>query len=239
MTDLQPPPDPQPAAPAYIGVPEQARRQGAPWWVWLIVGGAVAVIGVVAAGVWTFLKVSEGYSPDYAGAPVEASDASATTIVSDEASVAYSIGADWVETGDYVDPASLTAGMPEGMSLVGAHYTADPTVAVPEGVLVFEAAPEAGVMGSLDPAITGMVDGMRSSGIVVDDYPTPTDYTTANGLEGITAVFDAELMGTPMTLHVAVLGHGHRTVLVEWMSFNDADGEAGFTAIVESLRIDE
>lgn len=214
-------------------------RKGPPWWVWLIVGGVtISVVMVVVAFVAIKGQIAPSYSAGYTGAPVEASDAVPPAVVSDSATVAYDADPEWVEAADYIDLSKVTASLTQGTALLGMHFTSDPDVKTPQLVMVLEGAPDAVPVGSLDKATTDYFTGLHNSGAVFVDPPS-TAITTANGLEGRRAEFEAKYGDTPVQNVAVILAHGRRFVFVQWTSYSGPVDEAALTALIESIRIDE
>ena len=210
-----------------------------PWWLWVIIGVVVLIVFAVVAGVLTFVgQKTKGFSPNYTGTSVEASDATETVVVSDTATVAYTKPAEWVEGSDYFDTSAMTTTFTKGTSLVGVHFTADPNITTPQLVVVVEGAPEAAAYGTLEDAFKGYFNGVASTGADFD-RPEPERYSTTSGLQGYIGSFDATISGTATSNRLAVLGHGRRLVMVQWTSYSGPVDEAAMDVFLESLRIDD
>jgi hypothetical protein len=222
----------------YYPTPAPSRR-GLPWWGWvLIAAGLVLILGVVATGVAVFRDQTKAFSPDYTGAPVEASDAVGDVVVSDSGAVAYAKGPGWVEASDYVDLTAATAELGEGVSVVGIHFTGDPAAAVPQLVLVLEGDPSGSPTGTLKEALDDFLGGVAASATTTEE-PVIAPYETANGLQGYVADFGFTASGVDMTDSVLVLGQGRRVVFVQWTSYEGPVDTATRDAFVDTLRIDE
>lgn len=215
------------------------KRKGPPWWVWVIIGVVVlGVVAVAAAGALFLGQQNKAFSPNYSGAPVEASDAADLTVVSDTATVAYDIPPEWVEGADYFDTSSFSAGLEDGQSVVGIHFTSDPSLATPQLVVVFEGAPATTTLVTLDQALDQYLAGMKLSGVAFDE-PVIGEYSTPNGLEGYVADFKPTMSDTATEASVVVLGQGRRMVFVQWVSYDGPVDTAARDAFLAGLRIDD
>ncbi len=237
-----PTPVPQPAynyPPPQYFAPEPVARKKVPVWVWVLIGVAsLAIVGAIGAAVAFVGQQTKGFSPDYSGTEVEASDAVGSVVVSGTATVAYNKPVEWVEGADYFDTSALSTTFTKGTSLVGVHFTADPNVTTPQLVVVVEGSPEAAAYGTLEDAFNGYFKGVASTGADFEP-PAPEPYSTVNGLEGYVGSFDATISGTATSNRLAVVGHGRRLVMVQWTSYSGPVDEAAMDLFLESLRVDE
>lgn|GEM_PF-5074880 len=237
----QPPaPPPVVAPPPYVPTPAPTRkRKGPPWWVWLIIGCVVLAVLVVGSAVLTFVgQRTKAFSPDYVGAPVEASDAVGTTKVSKDATVAYEQPAAWVDVQDYVDLSAFTVGLPDAIWIDGAHFTSEPGVTVPQLVVIYEGEPQESMSRGLRAELNSFVAGVADSGVDVE-VSEPEAYSTANGLEGYSVDYSGVVEGIDTQNTAIMLGHGRRIVIVQWTSYDGPVDDAAIAALTETLRIDE
>lgn len=194
---------------------------------------------MVVSAVLVFMgQKNKSLSPDYSGAPVEASDAVGTTAVSVTATVAYDRPAEWVELADYIDLSPMTSGLPAGIRVNGAHFTGEPGVDVPQLVMLYEGDPGAGPLQSLTAELEDFVDGVKESAPDIE-ASDPEPYSTSNGLDGYRIDYSATVEGFPTENAAVMVGHGRRVVIVQWTSYEGPIDEAGLLALTESLRVDE
>lgn len=223
--------------PARMPTPAQYRRRMR-LLQWLLVPvGAVAAWFVVSAALETFEPKESTLSPDYSGAPVEASEASATLVVSSEGTVAYARGASWVEAQDYIDLSSQLAGLDPRTTLTGAHLTADPNVDVPQLVMVIEVASDATSTAYLSGLMDGYFDGIEPTGSNLSKGERQP-LTTNNGLEGYRQDFSMDFNEVPTVNTAIAVGHGARAVMIQWTSYLGPVDEAALDELVQSLRVD-
>jgi hypothetical protein len=193
----------------------------------------VTLIVTVAARI-----LSEGYSPDYRGAPVEASDAvPGEVVVAFEDTVAYSVEPAWVGAEGLVDLTALSRGLPADSAVVGAYFTDDPAAGVDEFVALVTF-PAASPAQPLDVGLDGFLHGATDAtgGTITK---APQYFITDKRLEGFDATYVGSVQGIDFDVRSAILGHGDTTVIVTWMSYDGAVDEEGFQALLESIRIDD
>jgi hypothetical protein len=251
----QPPWQPAPTqAPAWGAPPAQwntqppKKRKAWPW-VLGIVGGLVVVGGAglaVIYGVTGALNADQ--NENYTGSPITANDAPTLgdhVVLSDDATVAFEIDSDWVDAGDYVDLASLTANLPDGARAMGHYFTADPIVSsvAPTLVLVLEGVPPnqigpVDLREAHDSAVSGMVEAATSDGLapaVEDETPV----TTSLGLDGLVTATSVEMQGIPVRIAFYTFVRSERVVWIQIATYTGADDAVAASLVTDSLRIDK
>ena len=227
------------APPPQYFPPESASRRRMPWWLWVIIGVVVLIVIAAVVAVLAFVgQQTKGFSPNYTGTPVEASDEVGDTVVSDSATVSYNLPPEWVDANDYADFSSVTAGLPPGQTIVGIYFTSEPGTPTPQLVTVFESSPTASGIGTLSQTVDGYFGGLRSSGATFTE-PVVGPYSTPNGLEGYVADFPVTVAGTPTEFSAVVVGQGRRVVFVQWISYDGPVDTVARDSFISSLRVDD
>ncbi|MCR6712405.1 MAG: hypothetical protein NVV57_06780 [Demequina sp.] len=237
-----PPPAYQP--PLAYAPPVAQKRKGLPWWGWLIIGGATLFVVVVAVGVLTvFSQLNKGHSPDYTGAPVTPTEQGQTTqlngitVVSDSGAVAYVVPDEWVNAGDYMDLSAMEAPLQDGQDIVGTYFTGDPSTVTPQLVVVLESSPGPSNWGTFDNQMDEYLKGFAASAGSISEA-TRVPVTTANGLEGLQGDFSASYDAGDALVRATILGNGNRLVFVQWISYEGPIDEAAYTALLDTVRVD-
>lgn len=234
--------------PSWNSAPVKKRKA----WPWVvgIVGGLVVLGGaatVIILGVSGALNADQ--NDNYVGEPIDSSDAPTLgdqLLVSDDGTVAFDIGSEWVDADTLTDISGLEEGFPSGASIMGAYFTFDPITAedVPPSFVVVVEGGDASFVGPVDVRsihddfMSGAVESIEAGGVTITTTE-PEAVTTSNGLDGFVSTLSGEYEGIPVRSSVYTFGRGKRIVFVEIFSYTTSFDDATATLVTDSLRMDK
>jgi hypothetical protein len=228
--------------PAYSPLPRVAKPAIAakPGLTYRQVVGLLGIVSLLVLVVRVGLYLRDAgvdYSPLYAGAPVEAADASdGLTIVGVNDTVAYRIEPGWVDLFDYFEDTKLAQACNGGAARVGGHITGNPLASDTDAFamcVVRDEFPRRSLSDTHAELLEAVAETM--GGTVAQESGR---IATANGLNGYAGVFDMPTeWGTSHNTFV-VLGNGSNVVLLVWTTIQPEVDEVALTALLNTIRID-
>lgn len=228
------------------------KRKAWPWILGVVgvVGGLVVLGGAVAALLFGIDDVlNSDHNDNYTGSPIAAGDAPTRgdqLIVSPSGSVAFDIGAEWIDPSTLSGSYSTVMTSPDGATLVATYYAIDSTTPdrfFPTVIYVLEGKPP-GQVGPIDLAanherfVAANVDGLRSPRAETTTSEA-RPVTTANGLDGSVTGVSSEYEGSWMSTYKYTFVRSQRVVHVEIVAYTEAFDDATASLVTDSLRIDE
>ncbi|MCB2413634.1 hypothetical protein LGT39_12345 [Demequina sp. TTPB684] len=236
------------APPAPWAAPVEKKRKAWPWVLGAV--GALVVLGgigfAVVYGVNGVLTADQ--NENYVGDPIAAEDAPLlgdALIVSEDGAVAFEIGAEWVDAGEYVDMGELTSQLPDGARAMGTYFTVDPFTAtvIPTMVIVLEGEPPSQI-GAVDleeahrGAFEGVADAAAGQGVDTT-REGPTAVTTAQGLDGLLSTMSFTMDDVPVQMSLHTFVRGERVVWVQVATYTGEEDAGTVALVTDSLRIDK
>lgn len=245
---LSPPQTPAWGAPPIWAPPPPKKRKVWPWVVGVV--GGVALLG--GAGTAVAVAVNGALHADqndnYIGSSISSSDEATIgdrVIVSQDGSVAFEAGTEWVDAGDYMDASVFTESLPTETHLMGVYFTSSLATAVdhvPTLVMVIEGEPSSQIGPvSITEAHRGLVagglQGLEDASLD-PSISEPRGVTTANGLDGLVSDLSVDVQGTPVRAYEYTFVRGKRVVFIQVMAYSDTFDDETSALVTDTLRID-